>query len=205
MISPTFSSGVKTADRVPTTTDTSPADALPLIVPLAVRERTVLNGHAIAERASKQPYHGRREGDLGHHEQRATAVATYPLGQPQIDFGFPAAGHPLEHGDVKRPEVAALGKRVERHRLLDGERSRYQRRCHHGHGIFERAAFLFLRMETHQSPRGQPGQHIRRDAPLAQFRHRQARNGRPQDAERSTLPLGQSNDARRRGVAIIHR
>ena len=40
--------------------------------------------------------HGRRERDLGHHEQHATAVAAYPLGQPQIDFGLAAAGHALE-------------------------------------------------------------------------------------------------------------
>ena len=55
MIRPTFSSGAKTADRVPDhDVDLAAADALPLIVPLAVRERAVLNGHAVAERRAKQ-------------------------------------------------------------------------------------------------------------------------------------------------------
>ena len=49
------------------------ADAVPLIVALAVRERAVLNRDAIAERAAEERGHRRRQRDLRDHQQHLTS------------------------------------------------------------------------------------------------------------------------------------
>ena len=74
--------GANTAERVPTTTSTSPAtDPLPLVVPLAVRQAAVLDGHAVAERLPEQRGHLRRQRNL---RDRASARGG-PRSEPSAD------------------------------------------------------------------------------------------------------------------------
>ena len=94
------------------------ADAVPLIVTLAVGERAVLNRHAIAERAAEQRRHRRRQRDLRHQQQHLPAGAPDRLRQAQIDLRLAAAGDAVQQRD---PELARVGERaqlLERARLL---------------------------------------------------------------------------------------
>ena len=89
------------------------ADALPLIVPLAVRERAVLDGDARAERAAEQRGHRRRQRDLGHHASAPAVPERHdPLGQAQIDLGLAAAGDAVQqrHAELARRPAATAAR-----------------------------------------------------------------------------------------------
>ena len=53
----------------------APADAVPLVVPLAVGQAAVLHRHLIAERFAKRRRHGGRERNLRHEHQDRSAAA----------------------------------------------------------------------------------------------------------------------------------
>ena len=90
-------SGAKTADRVPTTTSTSPrANTLPLVVPLAVGEAAVLDGDAFAERRAEQRDERRRQRDLRHHQEHLLAAFAHVLRQSQVQLGLAASCHTME-------------------------------------------------------------------------------------------------------------
>ena len=58
--------------------DVAAADALPLIVALAVGQAAVLDGHALAERAPEERGDRRRERDLRHEHQHAASPPPRP-------------------------------------------------------------------------------------------------------------------------------
>ncbi len=58
--------------------DVAAADAMPLVVPLAVGQSAVLNRHAGAEARAERGRHRGRQRDLGHQHQHAAAGAAHP-------------------------------------------------------------------------------------------------------------------------------
>ena len=86
--------------------DVAAADALPLVVPLAVGQAAVLNGDAVAERLR-----GRATATAGVSAISGTSISTRRPrvadggGQPQVDLGLAAAGHAVQQRDAKRARV----------------------------------------------------------------------------------------------------
>ena len=58
--------------------DVAAADALPLVVALAVGEAAVLDGDALAERAAERGGNGGRQRDLRHQQQHAASLTPRP-------------------------------------------------------------------------------------------------------------------------------
>ena len=81
------------AARADDDVDIAAADALPLIVALAVGEPAVLDRHPLAERGAEDRRRLRRQRDLGNHEQHALARLAHRARQAQVDLGLAAAGH----------------------------------------------------------------------------------------------------------------
>ena len=97
------------------------ADAMPLVVPLAVGEAAVLNRHARAESRTEYGRDCRRERDFRHQHQHAATGAHRMIGEPQVDLGLTAPGHAVQQRHL---EPFGGGERVEplnRGRLLVGE------------------------------------------------------------------------------------
>ena len=83
--------------------DVAAADAVPLIVALAVRQAAVLDRDRRAEPRAEQRRHLRRERDLRDQHQHAAAAGADRIRQPQVHLGLAAAGHAVEQRDVERP------------------------------------------------------------------------------------------------------
>ena len=74
----------------------SPADALPLVVPLRQAQAAVQQRHLIPEIGGKPRHHLGRQGNLRHQDHHGTALRQQCLGQPDIHQGLAAAGNPLQ-------------------------------------------------------------------------------------------------------------
>jgi hypothetical protein len=72
-------------------TDVATPDALPLVVPFAVRQRAVLDGDTISKGTAELRGHRRRQRDLGNQHQHLSARLADAIGEAQINFGLPAA------------------------------------------------------------------------------------------------------------------
>ena len=90
--------------------DVAAADALPLVVALAVGKAAVLDGDAVAERVAEDGGHRGGKGDLRHQDQHAASAAADRGREAQVDFRLAAARHAVEEGDA---EVAGGGQRAE--------------------------------------------------------------------------------------------
>ena len=109
------------------------ADALPLIVPLAVREAAVLDGDAVAEALAEERRDDRRERDLRHEHEHAPARVADARREPQVDLGLAAAGDAVQQRHLELPaRRRSAQSRVERGVLLArqrGARDRRRRPC----------------------------------------------------------------------------
>src|SRR5262245_33707684 len=140
---------------------------MPLIVTLAVRQRAMLNGDAVAERAAKQRGHGRRQGNFRHHEQHLTAALTYRVREAQVDLGLAAAGYSMKKRNAKAARFPERGELLERRLLLRSERaSGIWRLVGHGRAL-ERIALLGFRSQRDEPTRREPREDVSRDTTLA--------------------------------------
>ncbi len=108
--------------------DLAAADAVPLIVPLSVRERAVLNRHPAAEHTAKERRDGRRQRNFRHHQQDLPAGAADAIGQAQVDLALAAAGDAVQERRVEGGRVGQRRQRVERRLLLFRQDTRRIRR-----------------------------------------------------------------------------
>ena len=124
--------------------DLSPADAVPLIVTLAVRKRAVLNRDAAAEGAAEKSRDGRCQRDLRHQQQHLAPCATHAIGQPQINLRLAASRHAVKEGDLKFSRVGERKQLFDGTALLLGQLAARIGR-HVGHrGTLERVALVAL-------------------------------------------------------------
>ena len=98
--------------------DVAAADALPLIVALAVGEAAVLDGDALAECLPEQERGGRRQRDFRNEHQHAAARCPDLRRQADVDFGLAAAGDAVQQRDVKRARIGEFAEAAERLLLL---------------------------------------------------------------------------------------
>ena len=82
----------------------------------------MLNRDALAERRAEDRGRGRRQRDLGHHQQHAAARLAHRAREAQVDLGLAAAGDAVQQRGVIRAPPARAAQRVERRLLLVGER-----------------------------------------------------------------------------------
>ena len=82
--------------------DVAAADALPLIVTLAIREPAMLDRHALAERLPEHRGDHRRQRDLRHEHEHAAARLAHGRRQPQVKLGLPAPCHAVEQRRAER-------------------------------------------------------------------------------------------------------
>ena len=102
MISPGRASGANIADRVPmTTSHVAAANAMPLVVPLAVGQAAVLNRDAprqiAREMLSRPPASARSPEPASARRGRSP----HAIGELQVDLGLAAAGHAVQQRDLK--------------------------------------------------------------------------------------------------------
>ena len=76
------------------------ADAVPLVVALAVGESAVLDGDALAECGAEDRGGRRRQGDLGDHQQHAAPGLADLARQPKIDLRLATARDAVQQRDV---------------------------------------------------------------------------------------------------------
>ena len=98
--------------------DLRAADAMPLIVALAVGQAAVLDGHAIAEQRPERSGDGRRERDFRHEDDDAPAGSRHFARQPEIQLRLAAAGHAVEQGRRERSGLRQAREPVERRRAV---------------------------------------------------------------------------------------
>jgi hypothetical protein len=101
--------------------DVAAADALPLVVALAVGETAVLDRDALAERLAEEGGGGRGQGDFGDEHQRPSTGGAHGGRQADVDLRLAAAGDAVQQRDA---ELAGRGQRekaVERGGLLSGQ------------------------------------------------------------------------------------
>ena len=98
--------------------DVAAADAVPLVVALAVREAAVLHGDPFAEGAAEGRRRGRRQGDLRHEDQRAAPARADVAGKPEVDLRLPAPRDAVQQGDPEPPRLRQRTQRGERPPLV---------------------------------------------------------------------------------------
>src|SRR4029453_10278750 len=103
--------------------DITAADAMPLVVPLAVRQAAVLNRHAIAEAAAKLTDKRWCQRDFRNQDQNAAAGGDHMTRQPEIELRFPAGGDAVEQHRTKRTRSRRVLEAAKRVNLL-GRQSR---------------------------------------------------------------------------------
>ena len=102
--------------------DVAAADALPLVVALAVGEAAVLDGDALAERLAEQRGGGRRQRDLRHEHQHAAAGVADAGREAEVDLGLAAAGDAVQQRDAElRGVPASVRRRASARVLLGGQ------------------------------------------------------------------------------------
>jgi hypothetical protein len=166
MMMPARGSGVNTAERVPSTTDTVPARARSQARAVAFGQVGMQHFHRHAQTLA-QPRHGlRRQADFRHQQQRLLAARQHLFDQRQVDLGLAAASDTVQQKRLVLAEARAhLRHRL---RLLVAE---YRRA---GGGARWHRPRLFTAHD--QSRRGQAP---RRAAPVWQRDIEFARAGRP--------------------------
>ncbi len=93
MMRPSFETGAKTAERVPTTMRSdSGADAMPLLSALFGSERGVEQRYMAAEGCIQLCSHCRSEADLGDEQNCRVAGVERRLHGGQVDGGLAGAG-----------------------------------------------------------------------------------------------------------------
>ena len=98
------------------------ANAVPLVVALAVGQPTVLDGHGGTKAGAKERRHLRREGNFRHQHQHAAPAPPDRIGQPQIHLGLAAAGHTVDQRHPKSLRGRQRQQLLHRHLLLVGQR-----------------------------------------------------------------------------------
>ena len=139
--------------------DVAAADALPLVVALAVGQAAVLDGHAIDKPQSEGGRHAQRQGDFGHEHQGTPARSQRVLGEPRVQLRFAASGHAVHEGHVERAFVEPAPQLLERHVLF--RRQRHVRRLRGrlsrpSPGAGERVALHGLPPDAHEFAEAQP-------------------------------------------------
>ena len=96
-IRPRSASGAKTAERGPDAdARLAAAQAPPLVVALAVGERRVQDGDAVAEPGPEAGHRLRREADLGDEDDRRAAAGERRLDRGEVDLGLARAGDAVQ-------------------------------------------------------------------------------------------------------------
>ena len=101
--------------------DVAAADALPLVVALAVGKTAVLDGDALAERLAEERGGGRGQGDFGDQHQDAPTGVAHLGRQADVDLRLAAAGDAVQQGDMKRARVGQPAQPREGVHLLAGQ------------------------------------------------------------------------------------
>ena len=153
--------------------DGAAADAMPLIVALAVGQPAVLDGHAVAECAAKERSHRWRERNLRHHEQRLTPGAAHVIRKPQIELGFSAPGHTVKERHSKITGVSQRCEPPECLSLLRCQDPRCGRLDIRSCRTFERVPLGGLVPQHHEPARREAAEDICGDASIAKFGERQ--------------------------------
>ena len=97
------SSGANTAERVPTTTSTSPRRMRCHWSWRSPSERPLCwMATRVAERLAEQRGDGRGQGDLRHEHQHAPSGRADRGREPQVDLGLAAAGDAVQQRDAER-------------------------------------------------------------------------------------------------------
>ena len=171
------------------------ADALPLIVTLAVRERAVLNRHALGEGSPHQRRHRRREGNLGDEQQHLPAGVAHRARHAQVHLGLAAPGHAVQQRHL---EAAGAGERDERLAHLGLFRRRRPRGVV-GDGLERRTsegvALVGSIARRDELSRNQAREHGRRHPAFAQLLERQP-GGTGQRLQRGPLFGGEAGALR---------
>ena len=94
--------------------DLASADALPLIMALAVRQSAVLNRDPRPEPPAKRQRNLRRQRNFRNQHQRRTAGATDVVGETNVQLGLAAPGHPVQQRHAKRCGSRQHGQLVRR-------------------------------------------------------------------------------------------
>ena len=88
----------------------APADAFPLVIPLASPQRAVQHGHLISKVRGKYPQQLGSQGDLRHQHQGRFSPGQQPLDQRDIYQCLSAAGDPVQQG---RGGLPLLGQSIQ--------------------------------------------------------------------------------------------
>ena len=105
--------------------DLAPPDAIPLIVPLAVGQAAVLNGHAVAEGRPELRGDLWRQRDLRHEDQHTAALRDGVTGEAHVQLGLAAAGDAVHQRRMVAAAIEQARQRRERRRLLLRQRARF--------------------------------------------------------------------------------
>src|SRR6185503_12080957 len=174
-------------------------DAVPLIVALAVGERAVLNGDAVAKCAAKERRHRRSQRNLRDHQQHLPATLLNGSCQAQIDLGLAAAGDAMQKSRAKLASIRQCGQLLEGGVLFGCELARRVWRLTTHDRTFEWVAVFGLGYERDQPACGKATEDVARDTPVAQLARRQADAGRGEDVQRSALLRGEDRGVVRGG------
>ena len=103
----------------------SRGDALALVPPLRLAQCRVEDGHAVAEARAEAPERLRRQGDLGHEDDRGASAPKSSLARADVHLGLAAPGRAPQE-DVAAAGVEHLDDARE-HRLLRRREARRRR------------------------------------------------------------------------------
>ena len=141
--------------------DVAAADAMPLIVALAVGQAAVLDRHPLAEGAAERLGDGRRQRDLRHQQQHAPAAGPDVRGEADVDLGLAAAGDTVQERGMERPRIGKVAQARECCVLLGGQREVGPGAEAGGRRGMKRIAFDAAADERDQAERRQPRQRRR--------------------------------------------
>ena len=125
----------------------SPADALPLVVPLRQAQSAVEHHHPGAEIGGELPHHLGRQHDLRHQDDGPPSLAQHLLHQTDIDLRLAGAGDALEQHRRRSFLLRQRPDATERRLLL---RIQHDGRPHR-HGLRLRDPQLLLLGERHEA------------------------------------------------------
>ncbi len=102
--------------------DVAAANAVPLIVTLAVGQAAVLNGDLCSEARTKEARERGRQRDLGREDQNAPAGRHDERREPEVQLGLAASGHAVEQNGPKPSRGRRLLQTPERRGLRGRQR-----------------------------------------------------------------------------------
>ena len=187
----------------------APADAVPLVVPLAVGQPAVLDRDAAAARRVERSHHGRRQGDLGHEHQHTAPLPPHVSGQLQVDGGLPAPRHAVQQRDTE-PFLRRPGGQAAQRRPLLGRQLHRPGAAGIVHPVLcgERITLDPPPFNRHQAAAGKPAHAVRRNAVSGQLGRGEPGRGRREQRQRAALARAErrgrtapGNPVSRRGKA----